>query len=66
MHLAETIKRAEQGRGEIHRRSWKSREPSNWPSWMEWFNNRRLLEPIGYIPPAEAQAAYYRDNPRTP
>ena len=26
---------------------------------MDWFNNRRLLEPIGYIPPAEAEANYY-------
>jgi transposase InsO family protein len=25
----------------------------------EWFNNRRLLEPIGNIPPAEAEARYY-------
>ena len=25
-----------------------------------WFNNRRLLEPIGYVPPAEYEAAYYR------
>src|SRR3954454_11815671 len=25
----------------------------------DWFNNRRLLEPIGNIPPAEAKAAYY-------
>jgi len=25
-----------------------------------WFNNRRLLEPIGHVPPAEAEAAYYR------
>jgi len=27
--------------------------------WVEWFNNRRLLEPIGNIPPAEAEARYY-------
>lgn len=27
--------------------------------WVDWFNNRRLLEPIGNIPPAEAEAAYY-------
>ena len=27
--------------------------------WVDWFNNRRLLEPIGYIPPAEAEAKYY-------
>jgi hypothetical protein len=28
--------------------------------WVSWFNNQRLLEPIGYIPPAEAEANYYR------
>jgi hypothetical protein len=27
--------------------------------WVDWFNNRRLLEPIGGIPPAEAEARYY-------
>jgi putative transposase len=27
--------------------------------WVDWFNNRRLLEPIGYLPPAEAEANYY-------
>ena len=25
--------------------------------WVDWFNNRRLLEPIGNIPPAEAEEA---------
>lgn len=28
-------------------------------AWVDWFNNRRLLEPIGNIPPAEAEANYY-------
>jgi transposase InsO family protein len=28
-------------------------------SWVDWFNHRRLLEPIGNIPPAELEAAYY-------
>ena len=27
--------------------------------WVDWFNNRRLLEPIGYVPPAEYEAQYY-------
>lgn len=27
---------------------------------VDWFNNRRLLEPIGYVPPAEFEEAYYR------
>ena len=28
--------------------------------WVAWFSQHRLLEPIGYIPPAEAEASYYR------
>lgn len=28
--------------------------------WVDWFNNRRLLEPLGYLPPAEFEAVYYR------
>lgn len=27
--------------------------------WVDWWNHRRLLEPVGRIPPAEAEAAYY-------
>ena len=27
--------------------------------WVDWFNNRRLMEPIGYITPAEAEERYY-------
>jgi transposase InsO family protein len=30
--------------------------------WVDWFNNRRLLEPIGNIPPAEAEACYYAQS----
>jgi len=28
----------------------------------DWFNNRRLLEPIGYIPPIEYEMLYYQSN----
>ena len=28
--------------------------------WVAWFNHRRLMEPLGYIPPAEAEANYYK------
>lgn len=28
--------------------------------WVSWFNHHRLLAPIGYVPPAEAKAAYHR------
>jgi putative transposase len=45
----------------IHRRSWKNMETVELATleWVDWFNNRRLLEPIGNIPPAEAEAQYY-------
>jgi putative transposase len=28
-------------------------------TWVDWFNTRRLLGPIGHVPPAEAEAHYY-------
>ncbi|ANV97157.1 transposase [Escherichia coli] len=28
-------------------------------TWVDWYNNRRLLERLGHIPPAEAEKAYY-------
>jgi transposase InsO family protein len=46
----------------IHRRSpWRSFEAVEFATleWVAWFNSRRRLEPIGNIPPAEAEAAYY-------
>ena len=30
--------------------------------WVDWFNNRRLLEPIGNIPPAEAETRYHTES----
>jgi putative transposase len=30
--------------------------------WVDWFNNRRLLEPVGNVPPAEAEAHYYEQT----
>jgi transposase InsO family protein len=46
----------------IHRRGpWRSFEAVEFATleWVDWFNNRRLLEPIGNLPPAETEAAYY-------
>jgi putative transposase len=46
----------------IHRRGpWRSFESVEYATleWVDWFNNRRLLEPIGNIPPAEAEERYY-------
>ena len=60
--LAETINglyKAEM----IHRRApWKTKAAVELATleWVSWFNHHRLLEPIGYIPPAEAEENYYR------
>jgi transposase InsO family protein len=46
----------------VYRRGpWKSREAVEFAvlEWVDWFNNRRLLEPLGYVPPTEFEAAYY-------
>lgn len=46
----------------IHRRGpWRSFEAVEFATleWVDWFNNRRLLEPIGNIPPIEAEQRYY-------
>ncbi|SEK01213.1 Transposase InsO and inactivated derivatives [Sphingobium sp. AP50] len=46
----------------IHRRGpWRSFEAVEYAAleWVDWFNNRRLLEPIGNIPPVEAEQRYY-------
>ncbi|SSC64756.1 unnamed protein product [Ciceribacter selenitireducens ATCC BAA-1503] len=46
----------------IHRRGpWRNFEAVEFATleWVDWFNNRRLLEPIGNVPPAEAEERYY-------
>jgi putative transposase len=46
----------------VHRRSWRGREELELATlrWVDWYNHRRLLGSIGYIPPAEAEENYYR------
>lgn len=46
----------------IHRRGpWRSFEAVEYATleWVDWFNHRRLIEPIGNTPPAEAEEHYY-------
>lgn len=46
----------------IHRRGpWRSFEAAEFATleWVDWFKTRRLLEPIGIVPPAEAKARYF-------
>ena len=53
----------------IHRRGpWRSFEAVERATleWVDWFNHRRLLEPIGNVPPAEAEACYCATLAATP
>jgi putative transposase len=53
----------------IHRRGpWRSFEAVEFATleWVDWFNHRRLLEPIGNIPPAEAEQNYYAAMDKIP
>ena len=48
----------------IHRRSWRNLEAVELATldWVDWFNHKRLLGPIGDIPPAEAEAVYHQQQ----
>ncbi len=67
--LAETINGLYKAEVIWRRGPWRSFEQVEFATleWVDWFNNRRLLEPIGNIPPAEAEARYYAqlDEPAT-
>ena len=59
--LAETINGLHKAEA-IHRRGpWRSFESVEFATleWVDWVNNRRLLEPIGYMTPAEAEEKYH-------
>lgn len=48
----------------IHRQSWKTRSEVELATlaWVEWYNNRRLPERLGHIPPAEAEEGRVRER----
>ena len=53
----------------IHRRGpWRHLEAVEYATleWVDWFNHRRLLEPIGNVPPAEFEATYYHSTSQLP
>ncbi len=60
--LAETINGLYKTELIRKRAPWKTREALELATleWVAWFNHHRLLESIGYIPPAEAEANYYQ------
>jgi transposase InsO family protein len=61
LHPADTSRLGEEGGGRQRQAGWRSFEAVEFATleWVDWFNNRRLLEPIGNIPPAEAEQRYY-------
>ena len=53
----------------IHRRGpWRHMDAVEYATleWVDWFNHRRLLEPIGNVPPAELEASYYQSASQLP
>jgi len=59
--LAETINGLFKAEVIHHCGPWRNFEAVEYATleWVDWFNNRRLLEPIGNVPPAEAEANFY-------
>ena len=60
--LAETINGLYKSEVIWRRGPWRNVDDVEYATlvWVDWFNNRRLLEPLGYVPPAEYEEAYYR------
>jgi transposase InsO family protein len=53
----------------IHRRGpWRNLEAVEYATleWVDWFNHRRILAPIGNIPPAELEAKYHQSTSQLP
>lgn len=53
----------------IHRRGpWRHMDAVEYATleWVDWFNHRRLLEPIGNVPPAELEASYHQSTGQLP
>ncbi len=51
-----------------HRGPWRGLDEVEYATlaWVDWFNHRRLLEPIGYMPPAEYEAEYHQAASQVP
>jgi putative transposase len=51
-----------------HRGPWRQQDAVEYATleWVDWFNHRRLLEPIGNVPPAEFEAAYHQSTSQLP
>ncbi len=62
--LAETIIGLYKAEVIYHRGPWRNLEAVEYATleWVDWFNNRRLLEPIGNVPPAELEMKYLQQQ----
>ena len=62
--LAETINGFHKTEFTRRRNSWRTMDEVEieTPKWVDWFNNRRLLDPLGEMPPAEAEEAFYANS----
>jgi transposase InsO family protein len=63
--LAETINGLYKAEVIYRRPSWRRIEDVEWATlqWVDWYNHRRLMGSLGYVPPAEAEEAYYSQIP---
>lgn len=66
--LAETIIGLYKAELIHHRGPWRNIDAVEYATleWVDWFNNRRLLEPIGNVPPAEFEATYHQSTGQLP
>jgi len=66
--LAETIIGLYEAELIHHRGPWRHLDAVEYATleWVDWFNNRRLLEPIGNVPPAEFEARYHQLESQLP
>ena len=66
--LAETINGLYKTEVIRHRGPWKNIDEVECatPDWVDWFNHRRILEPIENIPPAEYELMYYQQIEKSP
>lgn len=66
--LAETIIGLYKSEVIHHRGPWRSLDAVEYATleWVDWFNHRRLLEPIGNVRPAELEASYCRSLSQLP
>jgi putative transposase len=66
--LAETIIGLSKAEVIHHRGQWRHIDAVEYATleWVDWFNHRPLLEPIGNVPPAELEASYDQSTGRLP